>query len=200
MTGPDYYDLKVLARQVRAENGLTSPRVTTTDLQKIYVKYDIELDFWPYKLKNLHGAFVSDSYGTSVMLAQSLPQDPMAFTMAHELKHFLTDQDLQVSFCDLSNLNREIEVGAEVFAAEMLFPDQCFVEYMSRRGIKRRQCTPETLVRLKQETRTTLSYAGLSIRAERLGYSLPGTVTKIKTWRTLERSFNKKSNAIRPIS
>lgn len=195
MIQPDYYDAKVLARQVRAENGLTSPRVLTTDLQRIYVKYGIELDFWPYKLKNLRGAFVSDNYGTSVMLAQSLPQDPMAFTMAHELKHFLTDQDLQASFCDLSNLNREIEMRAEVFAAEMLFPDQYFVEYMTRMGIKRRQCTPETLVRLKQETRTTLSYAGLSIKAECLGYSLPGTVTKVKTWRALERSFNRDHNA-----
>ena len=195
MIRPDYYDVKVLARQVRAENGLTSPRVSTTDLKRIYAKYDIQLDLWPYKLKNLRGAFVSDHYGTSVMLAQSLPQDPMAFTMAHELKHFLTDQDLQVSFCDLSNLNREIEIRAEVFAAEMLFPDQYFVEYMARTGIKRRQCTPETLVRLKQETRTTLSYAGLSIKAERLGYSLPGTVTKVKTWRALERSFNRDRNA-----
>jgi Zn-dependent peptidase ImmA (M78 family) len=187
---PDYYELKKLARQVRAENGLTSTRVLQTDLRRIYFKHGIEIDYWPYRFKNLRGAFIADKFGTTVMLAQNLPQDPMVFTMAHELKHFLTDRDLQVSFCDLSNINRQIEVGAEIFAAELLFPDQFFVEQMQDMGLRRGQCTPEILVKLKQKTKTTLSYAGLAIKAERLRYATAGSVTKIRTWRKLETLYN----------
>ena len=188
---PDYYDLKKLARQVRAENALTSTRVLQTDLRRIYFKHGIEIDYWPYRFRNLRGAFICDRFGTTVMLAQNLPQDPMVFTMAHELKHFLTDRELQTSFCDLSNINKEIEIGAEIFASELLFPDHSFVEQMQSLGIKRGQCTPETLVKLKQQTKTTLSYAGLAIKAERLRYAPVGSVTKIRTWRKLEKLYNR---------
>ena len=77
-----YEELKLLARQVRAENGLRSPRVLASDLRRIYDKYGITIDSWPYRLRNLRGAFISDHLGTTVMLASGLPQDPMVFTMA----------------------------------------------------------------------------------------------------------------------
>jgi Zn-dependent peptidase ImmA (M78 family) len=187
----DYYDLKVLARRVRAENGLTSPRVLQTDLRKIYFRYGIEIDYWPYPFKYLRGAFICDDLGTTVMLAQNLPHDPMVFTMAHELKHFLTDRHIRVSYCDQSNTSKAVEVGAEIFAAEFLFPDQFFVEYMQRMRVKRNQCNAETIVRLKHETRTTLSYAGLAIKAERLRYAAAGSLTRLKGWRKLEKVYNK---------
>lgn len=181
-----YEDLKRLARQVRAENGLNSPRVLPSDLRSIYSKNGIVIDMWPYRLKNLRGAFICDDLGTTVMLAKSLPQDPLAFTMAHELKHFLRDRDLRISYCDQSNVNKELEVGAEIFASELLFPDRDFIRHMEKMGIRRNQCLPKTLVGLKHKTRTTLSYAGLAIKAERLGFAPPGSLTKVKTWRKLE--------------
>lgn len=61
------------------------------------------------------------------MLAGNLPLDPHVFTMAHELKHFLRDRQLGISYCDQSNINRSIEIGAEIFAEELIFPDQYFV-------------------------------------------------------------------------
>ena len=183
----DYYELKVLARQVRAQYGLKSPRVVPTDLHRIYSKEGIQIDYWPYPLKYLRGAFICDDLGPTVMLSGKLPTDPLVFTMAHELKHFLTDRDLGISYCDRSNINRSIEIGAEVFAAELLFPDQYFVEYMQRMNVRRGQCDANTLVRLKMDTRTTLSYAGLAIRAERLGYAPTSSLTRIKGWRKLEK-------------
>jgi hypothetical protein len=42
---------------------------------------------------------------------------------------------------------------------------------------------------LKRETRTTLSYAGLAIKAERLGYAPTCSLTKIKTWRKFEALY-----------
>ena len=187
----DYYDLKVLARRVRAENGLTSTRILQTDLRRIYFKYGIEIDYWPYRFKYVRGAFMCDDLGATVMLAQNLPHDPMVFTMAHELKHFLVDRALRVSYCDQSNISNSIEVGAEVFAAEFLFPDRYFVDYMKQLGIKRRECAAQNIVELKRATRTSLSYKGLAIKAERLGYALPGSLSSYNGWRKLEQLSRK---------
>jgi len=187
MNTQNYYEgLRVLARQVRAENGLSSPRVLASDLRRIYARYDIILDEWPYRFRNLRGAFINDHLGTTILIAKGLPQDPMVFTMAHELKHFFRDRDLGISYCDQSNLNKSLEIGAEIFAAELLFPDRDFDEHMRMMGIRRDQCLPKTLVRLKRKTGTTLSYAGLAIKAERLGFAPAHSLTTIKTWRRIE--------------
>jgi Zn-dependent peptidase ImmA (M78 family) len=188
-----YNDLKQLARQVRAENGLKFPRVLPSDLRKIYFKNGIEIDVWPYRLRNLRGAFICDDLGTTVMLAKGLPQDPLAFTMAHELKHFYRDRNLGISYCDQSNIHKALEIGAEIFASEFLFPDKDFVDHMGRMRIRRDQCLPKTLIDLKHTTRTTLSYAGLAIKAERLHFAPPQSLTKVKTWRKLERLYGFRS-------
>jgi Zn-dependent peptidase ImmA (M78 family) len=184
-----YEELKLLARQVRAEHGLRSPRVLASDMRRIYDKHGIIIDSWPYRLRNLRGAFISDHLGTTVMLAPGLPQDPTVFTLAHELKHFFRDRDLGISYCDQSNLSKTVEVGAEVFAAELIFPDQDFIKHMRALRVGRDQCLPKTLVQLKLKTRTTLSYAGLAIKAERLGFAPPSSLTRIKTWRKFESIF-----------
>ena len=188
-----YDDHKRLARQIRAENGLISPRVLPTDLRRIYFKNGIEIDVWPYRLRNLRGAFICDDLGTTVMLAKGLPQDPLAFTMAHELKHFYRDRNLGISYCDQSNIHRAIEVGAEIFASEFLFPDRDFIYYMQSLGIGRGQCLPRNVIDLKLTTRTTLSYAGLAIKAERLRFAPANSLTKVKTWRKLERLYGFRS-------
>jgi hypothetical protein len=188
-----YEELKLLARQVRAEHGLCSPRVLASDLRRIYDQLGIVIDSWPYRLRHLRGAFISDDLGATVMLASGLPQDPLVFTMAHELKHFFRDRDLGISYCDQSNLSREVEVGAEIFAAELLFPDQDFIKHMRLLRVGQDQCLPKTLVHVKCKTRTTLSYAGLAIKAERLGYAPACSLTKIKTWRKLEQLYGGKN-------
>ncbi len=184
-----YDDLKRLARQVRAENGLTTPRVLPSDMRRIYFKHGIEIDLWPYRFRNLRGAFICDKLGTTVMLASGLPLDPLVFTMAHELKHFFRDRNLGISYCDQSNAGKILEVGAEIFASELIFPDRDFINYMDRIGIRENQCLPRTLVWLKRKTRTTLSYAGLAIKAERLRFAPIKTLTRVKTWRKLEEMY-----------
>jgi uncharacterized protein DUF955 len=184
-----YEDLKQLARQVRAENGLNSPRVLPSDLSRIYFRNGIEIDWWPYRFRNLRGAFICDNLGTTVMLARGLPQDPLVFTMAHELKHFFKDRDLGISYCDQSNASKTLEIGAEIFASELLFPDRDFIRYMETMGVRENECLPRTLVQLKRKTRTTLSYAGLAIKAERLRFAPIGSLTKVKTWRKLEQLY-----------
>lgn len=182
-----YEDLKSLARSEREKFGLKSPRVLRSDLRRIYSHYEIRIDLWPH-FKGLKGAYFNDELGPSVVINKSLPEDPRVFTMAHELKHHLVDRDLGLAFCDASNENEAIEIGAEVFAAEMIFPEADFTARLSGMGVVRGKCSPESLVRLKVGTRTTLSYAGLAKYAERLGFAPRGSFDRVK-WKKLEEEI-----------
>ncbi len=184
-----YYEhLKDLARQTRARYSLNSPRVLRSDLRRIYRAEGIHIDLWPYKLKRLRGAYFNDESGPTVMLAKGLPEDPMVFTMGHELKHHFVDAGSKLSYCDSSNESNPIEIGAEIFAAELIYPDDDFRANLKDMGIKPGECTPEALVRLKHETRTTLSYAGLSKRAEFMGFAEVGSLGRVK-WKKLEEKL-----------
>ncbi|SRR6266540_6041258 len=197
MTRTAYYErLKRLARQVRAANGLDTPRVLKSDLRRIYRKEGIRIDLWDHKFRHLRGAYFNDDLGPTVMLVKGPPPEPMIFTMAHELKHHLVDRGLALSPCDTRALGREerssenepIEIGAEVFAAELIFPEPEFAEAMAELHIGVGECTPEALIRLRHHTRTTMSYTALAKRAEFLGYAPAGSLGKVK-WRTLEEAL-----------
>jgi len=131
---------------------------------------------------------MNDELGATVMLAKGLPQDPMVFTMGHELKHHLTDSGSSLSFCDASNQSNPIEIGAELFAAELIYPEDDFRSDLEQMEIGPCQCTPKVLVRLKHETRTTLSYAGLAKRAEFMGFAAEGSLDKVK-WKKIEEEI-----------
>jgi Zn-dependent peptidase ImmA (M78 family) len=182
----DYYnEMKRLARQIRADYGFSGQRILRSDLRRIYRHLGIRIDLWPHKFKKLRGAYFYDDLGATVMLQRGLPEDPMVFTMAHELKHHLADRDRGMIYCDPSNQNEMIEIGAEVFAAEFIFPEEDFRRSMVERRIGLGRCRAEDLVHLKHETRTTLSYAGLVKRAEFLGYAAPGSLANVR-WRDLD--------------
>jgi len=180
--------MRVLALETRAKYALTTARVLKSDMRRIYKDQGIHIDLWPYRLKKLRGAYFNDETGPSVMLAKGLPDDPMIFTMGHELKHHLVDRDSIVALCDPSNQKAEIEIGAEIFAAELIYPESMFHEDLSRLGASSGSCRPEQIVALKRETQTTLSYQGLAKRAEFLGYSEPGSLKKV-AWKKLEESL-----------
>jgi Zn-dependent peptidase ImmA (M78 family) len=189
MSRSEYYEsLKALARETRSRFGFTSPRVLRSDLRRIYSAERIRIDLWPYKLRKLRGAYINDDLGPSVMLAKGLPQDPMVFTMGHELKHHLVDSGSSLSYCDACNESDPIEIGAEIFAAELIYPDEDFRSDLERMKISMGQCTPQSLVKLKHETGTTLSYAGLAKRAEFMGFSAEGSLRAIK-WKKLEEQI-----------
>ena len=180
-----YEEMKALAREVRAKYGLHGPRILKSDINRIYRDQGIRVDPWPHKLKVLRGAYFNDDLGPSVMIAKGLPDEPKIFTLAHELKHHLKDRDLGIAYCAPSNGFRVIEIGAEVFAAELIFPEQDFIDILYQMNIGRGDCTPEALVRLKRKTETTMSYAALAKRAEFLGYALGGSLQGVQ-YRKLE--------------
>ncbi|MEH2069920.1 MAG: ImmA/IrrE family metallo-endopeptidase [Nostoc sp.] len=196
MTQNKYYEeMKELARSVRSEYGLTTPRVRKSDIGRIYKAHKIKYDLWPpknspptAKFKKLRGAFFYDECGATIMISRSLPEAPALFTMCHELKHFLVDRNLKSLLCGEYNQNENIEVGAEIFAAEMLFPDADFIAGLVEMGVKEGECTPEDLVRLKHSTKATISYAGMVKKAYFLGFARNGILDNVK-WMKLEEEM-----------
>lgn len=183
-----YESLKGLAQDVRAKYGLHTPRVLRSDLRRIYRAYEIKIDLWPYRLKELRGAYFDDDMGPTVLLAGHLPPDPTIFTMGHELKHHLKDRGLGLTYCSTANECEPLEIGAEIFAAELIFPEEDFSEKLRNMGVKPGQCTPEVVVRLKKDSMTTLSYASLAKRAEFLGFAPAGSYSLVK-WKKLEEQL-----------
>lgn len=183
-----YAELKALARSTRKRFNLDTPRVLRSDLRRIYKAEGVRIDLWPYKLKRLRGAYLNDDLGATIMLAKGLPEDPTVFTMGHELKHHLVDRHLSLSYCDASNSSSPIEIGAEIFAAELIYPDDDFREHLKQMGILPGKCKAEHLVELKHSTRTTLSYAGLAKRAEFMNFAANGSLAQVR-WKKLEEQL-----------
>src|SRR5215470_3221631 len=177
--------MRELAREVRARHGLEGSRLTIRQIWRICRTEGIErLDFRS-GFKALRGAYFNDDYGVSILLARGLPDDPTIFTIAHELKHHLVDSKEKSVLCRTAEEARRTEVGAEVFAAELIYPERDFVDDLCRLlGGTPRKVTAETLVQLKERTRTTLSYAALAKRTVLLGFAEQGSFQDVR-WRTL---------------
>jgi len=195
MTAFQYYeDLKKLARDQRAFFGLKSSRMTITQMRKIYQYHGVSFDLWPFPgierppLKSLRGAYLSLDEGPCVFVSRKLPAPQRIFTMAHELKHHLVDKDTVDSFCYEENVPALIEKGAEVFAAELIYPEADFAKDLKSRGIKIGECTAEDIVHLKHQNETTLSYTSLAKRAEFLGFAPPKSLPTTG-WLKLEESL-----------
>jgi len=182
-----YAEARDLAQTVRNDYGIEGACVKISQLRAIYKDKGIKLTYWPYKLRKLRGAYISDDLGASVMVFKGLPNDPKAFTLAHELKHHLLDSE---SCSTVDNGSDVREIAAEVFAAELLFPEGLFVAELAKRGVNRGQREPLDAVQLaiigtKRDTGTTLSYQGMAKRAERLGYANRGELVSTR-WKKLE--------------
>jgi Zn-dependent peptidase ImmA (M78 family) len=111
--------------------------------------------------------------------------------MAHELKHHLVDSKAGALLCRTDEQTRRIEIGAEVFAAELIYPEKDFVYDLFRllRGMPH-AVSPGLLVELKQKTQTTLSYAALAKRAILLRLADDAAFHDVR-WGALERRADK---------
>jgi Zn-dependent peptidase ImmA (M78 family) len=160
-----YYDMRELALEVRARNKIERPSVSMRDMWRIYRAEGIEQMDFRHGFKDLRGAYFNDDLGVTVMLAGGLPDEPTIFTMAHELKHHLVDSQVGTLLCRSDDQSKRIEIGAEVFAAEFIYPEKDFVYDLIRllRGMPQ-SINPRVLVELKRKTGTTLSYAALAKR------------------------------------
>jgi Zn-dependent peptidase ImmA (M78 family) len=73
--------------------------------------------------------------------------------------------------CGDYNANQVIEIGAEVFAAEFIYPEQEFCATVERLNLKPGSLSAEDVVRLKRSCGAPVSYKFLQKRLERLGYT-----------------------------
>ena len=50
-----YEEMKALARSMREQYGLSTPRIQRSDLRRIYRDQGIRIDLWPHRLREVRG-------------------------------------------------------------------------------------------------------------------------------------------------
>lgn len=111
---------------------------------------------------------------------QKIPEQPKLFALIHELKHHYCDRTALgsgVIHCGDYDRNELIEKGAEVFAAEFIYPEAEFAEDFSRgrsdNAAGRSCCGVQTLLQGQ------VSYRFICKRLERLGLISLGSFDSI---------------------
>jgi len=183
-----YEDLKTLARTKRAEYGVETASFGLREVRGIYRAEGIRLDRYPLpsKIKALYMC-ADDDFAVAVQ--PKLPNEPKLFALVHELKHHYRDREalgVGVIHCGDYDRNEQIEKGAEVFAAEFIYPEAEFARDLVPRGIT--IWRPEDVVSLKRDCKAKVSYMFLSKRLERLELVAPGAFAGVK-FQNLERDM-----------
>ncbi len=175
MDRSSYYQLmRQLAHEKRAEYGLTTPEISLSRVRSLYKSEGITIDPCPGRLRKIKAAYFNDADGCSVLLNMKLPDEPRLFAMVHELKHHFVDQDQLRCVCqEVYESSPMIEIGAEVFAAEFIFPEAEFQQFVVGLGITE-SLTAEDVVRMKYHSPARVSYQFLQKRLEWLRLIRPG--------------------------
>src|SRR6267154_3402560 len=170
MSRDEYFEgLKALAREKRKYHAVRTDSFGLREIRQIYKKEGIRIDPWPLPAK-IKAMYMCADGDYSVAVQRSLPDEPKLFALAHELKHHYVDREHianGVVHCGDYNRNEALEIGAEVFAAEFIYPEQEFAELVKTSGIS--TWGPEDVVRLKRRTPAKISYMFVQKRLERLG-------------------------------
>lgn len=191
----EYYEaLKVLAREKRVALGIKTSAFGLREVRRIYRAEGITIDLWPHKLRKLRAAYFPNNGAPCVLLKKGMPVEPRLFSLLHELKHHFVDRDALaesgITCRDYMNgeVPPELEIGAEVFAAEFIFPEEEFAAWAGQ-FVKLGQCRPEDVVTLKRECPATVSYTFLVKRLERLSFAQKGTLCDVNYVKLEERLF-----------
>ena len=163
-----FEELKELARTKRKFHNVDTSSFGLREMRKIYKSENITIDYRPlsYKIKAL---YMCDDEHHSVAIKKTLPDQPKLFALAHELKHHYRDQELLKDGdiqCGDFNKSDIIEVGAEVFAAEFMYPEAEFKDDTLSSGIK--DWTKEAIVKFKRNCKAKVSYQFILKRLEYL--------------------------------
>lgn len=176
-----YYDeMKQLAREKRDLYQVDTAKFGLLEVRKIYKAENITIDYFPmsYKIKAVYMCGDNDY---SVAVQRKLPDEPKLFALIHELKHHYLDREALgqgVIHCGDYNMDDPIEIGAEVFAAEFIYPEAEFEVDVVALRIK--NWTPAEVVSLKRNCKAKVSYRYLCKRLQYLGLIAPGAFDKVK--------------------
>ncbi|TGK23375.1 ImmA/IrrE family metallo-endopeptidase [Leptospira kmetyi] len=185
-----YKEVKKKAYEIRNKYELKGPRILPSTIIKILKEEGVRAVVKWQDFKKLRGAYLIESDGTPVVAVNSsLPRDPMAFTLAHELKHHLMDQELGRIVCSNSNIDKTVEVGAEIFAAELIYPEQLYLTDLLHLGVGKDNISAIDIIKLKRSNDTTLSHQALAKRAMNLRLAAEGSLTNVKWQKLSEEIF-----------
>lgn len=186
-----YEELKALAREKRALHGVNTQAFGLREMRRIYKAEGIRIDSWPLRPK-IKAMYMCEDGDYSVAVQRTLPDEPKLFALAHELKHHYRDQDVingtgGYILCGDYNANEMIEKGAEVFAAEFIYPAAEFVEDLARMNVK--TWHPEDVVHFKRQTKAKVSYKYICKRLEWMNLIERGEFDGIQFQKLEEQMF-----------
>ncbi len=168
--GVYYEEMKGLAREVRERYGIVSGDVSLSRVGAIYKAEGIRIDYWRQKLRKVRAAyFLLDDEPHVLLNANIVPKEPRIFALCHELKHHYRDRELALQGglgCreDVSwQAGSAVEIGAEVFAAEFIFPESEFRALVGDLGFEGKW-RAEDVVRLRRACPAPVSYTFLQKR------------------------------------
>ena len=156
-----YEKCRALALAKRSEYRVETGSLNIPAIQRIYKAEGIRIDRRALRGNRIKAAYYCDDGECSVLLNVKLPREPKLFALAHELKHHYLDQELIGSGeieCGDYNAHEVIEIAAEVFAAEFIYPQLEMRQLISELGITSLNCTKEKIVEFKRACPAHVSY------------------------------------------
>ncbi len=179
----DYYNaMKLLAAEKRDHYSVETSTFGLRAVRQIYKAEGIAIDMWNLSAR-IRAVYMCDDGECSVLVSRSLPKEPRLFALVHELKHHYCDRASISSGriqCGDYNANEVLEIGAEIFAAEFIYPEQEFIDFLPQVGITQHKSKPEQVVELKRNCGAPVSYRFLIKRLEWFGLIQPGTFKGVK--------------------
>jgi Zn-dependent peptidase ImmA (M78 family) len=171
----DYFEtMKRLAREKRVLYSVQTTAFGLREVRAIYRAEKLKIDAWklPSKVK---AVYMCEDDICSVALQPTLPPEPKLFALVHELKHHYCDQDRLNAGeikCGDYNANEVIEIGAEVFAAELIYPEEEF--RINASAFRAGPWVAEDIVRFKKTCGARVSYTFIQKRLELFSFIIPG--------------------------
>lgn len=171
----------MLAREKRTEYRVDTAAFGLSQVRVIYKEEGIGIDLWPSLPRKVKALYMCDDGDCSVALQPTLPYEPKLFALIHELKHHYRDREglgARLFHCGDYDANELIEKGAEVFAAEFIYPEAEFAEDLEDLGITVREAAD--IVEIKRNCKAKVSYHFIRKRLERLGLITPGQFDRVQ--------------------
>lgn len=190
MTRNDYFEsMKRLAREKRQLHRVETSALGLAAIRQIYKLESIKIDQWklPSKVK---AVYMCDCNDCSVAIQRSLPDEPKIFALVHELKHHYCDREAigtGAIHCGEYDANELIEKGAEVFAAEFIYPEASFANDVDGRKIQTWHA--EDVVLFKRECGAKVSYRFICKRLEWLRLIRPNQFDCVQFRKLEEEMF-----------
>lgn len=159
---------KLLARQKRELYGVSTEALNLNIIRMIYRAEGVTIDYRKLPPR-IRATYMCDDDDPGVLVNKSLPREPRMFSLLHELKHHFADRTLIQAGglkCGDYNAHKEIEIAAEIFAAEFIWPEAEFLEAVGQFDLTSTPITPEMIVRFRRSITAPISYAFLRKRLE----------------------------------